>query len=96
MRCDASVPCNCCGQPLVLGPQRHRATCACGQTIVFRQDGSCSQTVLPRLYPHKMSDPRMLREFAQYEVAQRGFFDTLRLRFGLISAAELVFPKQAN
>lgn len=42
------------------------------------------QAILPRLFPCKMTDPKMLREFGHHEVSQRQFFNELRCRFGLI------------
>lgn len=81
------IPCNSCGQPLTLHPERCRAECDCGQMITF-DDRGYSQTILPRLYPSKMTDPKMLREFTQHRLEEWTFFDELQVRFGLIDRAE--------
>jgi hypothetical protein len=82
------IPCNSCGAPLVLDPKAARASCSqCDQRISF--DGkSYSSTVIAKLYPSKMTEPKMLREFGQYKVDERAFFDTLRVRFGLMTQGE--------
>lgn len=80
------IPCNSCGQLLVLHPERCRATCVCGQMITI--DGRGWTETKTSLYPATMTDPKMLREYGTYKVAQWRFADTLQHRFGLIDDVE--------
>ena|SRR3990167_4661082 len=83
---DPAIPCNSCGVPLILDPEQARASCSfCGQRISFDEQGHTTETIIPKIYPSKMTDPKMLREFADYKVEQWEFFDTLKLRFGFIT-----------
>ena len=91
---DKPISCNSCGSLLILHPEFTRAECSsCDQRISFDERGY-SQTVLPKLYPSEMTDPKMLREFADHKVEQWLFFDTLRLRFGLIDESEFEVAKE--
>ena len=79
------VYCDCCGSAMKLDQQWARAECiSCDQRITFGKSGA-SSTVVAKLYPSKMTDPKMLREFAAYKVGHQRFMDGLRWRFGLLS-----------
>ena len=86
---DPPIPCNACGAPLMLDPDHTWASCSSCQQFVSISGDHYSQTILPSLYPEVMTDPKMLREFADHRVKDWLFWDTLRLRFGLIDGAEM-------
>lgn len=85
---EEPILCNSCGKPLTLHPTAARATCICGQSISLTANGKSSQTILPKLYPEKITDSKMMLESGEYKISQFEFFDRLSLAFGFITQSE--------
>lgn len=88
------VTCNCCKAPMVMhrydGGARDGGyfTCAaCGQHVAFPAAGQMFQTILPRLYPSRMSRKQQ-REYVRYQADQWRFRLSAEAALGLISDAE--------
>lgn len=77
----SELKCNSCKATTMIVDVEHRvAKCDCGQTVGIDERGFWE--TLTTLYPHKMEDPAMLFEYAEYKTAQWAFQDKLRVLFG--------------
>ena len=83
------LSCNSCSKPMRLTLEGKKATCECGQIAGIDDRGEGYMTILPRLYPCRMTDPKMLREFGEYQASEHRFFNQLRYCLNLIDEAEL-------